>query len=299
MQKNRLSISSCPLVINLIVWKYKEVWLRVDQCSLYSVFIEVCTDNKTCPSEEIILSKASGFIYKYSSKTYLVSNWHVFSGRNAMSCKPLDKNCALPSKIKVHFPVEGDLGNKIVVEYQLKDELLGKFNWLEHDKGNLVDVALLEIEVDDEYGIYPINEINESKNINGFPDGFYVGQEVFILGFPLGVMGGGGLPVWKKASIAVEPYLSIDDSNLKMLVDTASRKGMSGAPVIFASVPNANVLYDGRKQPIDIRASRLFLGVYSGRICGGDEFAAQLGVVWKEQSIREIIEQGAKYQEIA
>jgi hypothetical protein len=35
-----------------------------------------------------------------------------------------------------------------------------------------------------------------------------------------------------------------------------------------------------------------FIGVYSGRLGGDDEFAAQLGRVWKRQLIDEVIDEG-------
>jgi hypothetical protein len=270
----------------------------IDQCSLYSVYIEVIVEDKTNNTNDLIIAKATGFIFEESHSFYLVSNWHVFSGRNPESFEPLDKNnSALPEKLRVYFPIEGKLGETDVVDYPLRKENDNTYNWLEHQNRNKVDVALLPIDIKSEYAIYPLNTINQSRGIDYFPNEFYVGQEVFILGYPLGIKGGGGFPIWKRATIAIEPYLSIDESELKILVDTATREGMSGSPVIAVSFPDSKVLFDGRKQPVYIRPSKLFLGVYSGRILGEDEFSAQLGVVWKEQAIREVIEYGAPYRE--
>jgi hypothetical protein len=271
--------------------------LIVDQCSLYPVYIEVIFIDKTDNTKEICKSSATGFIYQYMGKHYLVSNWHVFSGRHTVSLQPLHRYSALPDKIRIHFPIETNIGIYDTIDYPLKNELNDIFFWLVHPEKSKVDVAVLPISWSSKYAIYPINQINESKKIINFPSGLYVGQEVFILGYPRGIKSGSGLPIWKKATIAVEPYLTIDDSKLKILVDAATREGMSGSPVIVAGAPDCSVLPNGKKQPIHIRAFKLFLGIYSGRIAGDDELAAQLGIVWKEQAIREIIEANMPYCE--
>lgn len=271
--------------------------LVIDQCSLYPVYIEAIFIDKIDNREEIDKSNATGFVYHYLGQYYLVSNWHVFSGRNAVSRKPLHKCSALPDKVRIHFPTEEEIGIPDTIDYSLKDESNDTYYWLEHPEKNDVDVAVLRIDWKPEYATYPINQINESRGITSFPAGFYVGQEIFILGYPRGIKGGGGLPIWKRATIAVDPYLAMDDSKLKILVDAATREGMSGSPVIVAGAPDCSVLFDGKKQPIHVRPFKLFLGIYSGRIAGDDELAAQLGIVWKEQAIREIIEAKIQYCE--
>ena len=54
---------------------------------------------------------------------------------------------------------------------------------------------------------------------------------MFVLGYPKGISGGRGFPIWKRASIATEPDIQ-HDGLPKLLVDTATREGMSGAPVV-------------------------------------------------------------------
>jgi hypothetical protein len=53
------------------------------------------------------------------------------------------------------------------------------------------------------------------------------GMDCFILGFPENLIGAANTPIWKRASIASEPY-----QQFPYYVDSATRKGMSGAPVI-------------------------------------------------------------------
>jgi len=267
----------------------------VDQCSLYSVFIEAIATDKKDGVSDAASASATGFIYQYKGNDYLVSNCHVFSGRHSIDLTELDEtNLSLPDKIKVHFPHEGKQGTIIKKEYSLKDSS-HKYCWLEHPLQNTIDVAVLPIKNVPNSAIYPINQVNESRGIKDFPSDFYVGQEVFVLGFPLGLKGSGAFPIWKKASIATEPYLPLNGESQKILIDTATRKGMSGSPVMVVGTPGSEVLFDGKEQPINFRSFKFFLGVYSGRITGSDELAAQLGIVWKEQVIKEIIEANRCY----
>jgi hypothetical protein len=56
-------------------------------------------------------------------------------------------------------------------------------------------------------------------------------QEVFVVGFPFGMIANAPAPIWKRGSIALDP--TFDPEGLpKMLVDTATRPGMSGSVVI-------------------------------------------------------------------
>jgi hypothetical protein len=72
-----------------------------------------------------------------------------------------------------------------------------------------------------------------------------------------------------------------------MLIDTATRPGMSGSPVIwrgaqyFDEANNTWVHTTGN-------VSR-FLGIYSGRVAAKDTIEAQLGLVWRASLIEEII----------
>src|SRR6478672_13030503 len=121
--------------------------------------------------------------------------------------------------------------------------------------------------------IYPVNVyVNDNLEIR-------IGMDVFILGYPFGAKPP-GLPVWKRGSIASEPDLVRQTTGF-YLIDTASRPGMSGSPVILRSWTSP----DGRaREPLN----RL-IGVYSGRL-GADVAEAQIGMVWHESFIPEIID---------
>ena len=265
----------------------------IDQCSLFSVYMETTIINH-CTGGEITLSNATGSLYQQNGQSFLVTNWHVLSGRNAETGAPLDSTGALPEKVTVFFPQDGAIGASIKESYCLKDRQ-GEYAWLQHSRGRDIDIALLPIDLPKGISTVPINSINEARGIKEFPPNIYVGQEVFVLGFPLGIRNAGELPIWKKASIASEPMVPVGGNEFKILIDTATREGMSGSPVIIAGSPDAHVQFDQSTQTVAFRPYKLFVGIYSGRICGKDELAAQLGIVWKENAIREIINAGVVY----
>jgi hypothetical protein len=115
-----------------------------------------------------------------------------------------------------------------------------------------------------------------------------IGMDVFILGYPFGAKPP-GFPVWKRGSIASEPDLARPNTDY-LLVDTASRPGMSGAPVIRRSWRNH--LVEGDAMSMDSRPATKFIGVYSGRLHINDSDDAQIGMVWHPSFIDEIIAGG-------
>jgi hypothetical protein len=72
-----------------------------------------------------------------------------------------------------------------------------------------------------------------------------------------------------------------------MLVDTASRPGMSGAPVIRRSWTN-HMVDPGVVALVDTPLNK-FIGVYSGRMPTDHPNEAQIGLVWDGSLIDEII----------
>jgi hypothetical protein len=119
-----------------------------------------------------------------------------------------------------------------------------------------------------------------------------VGMDVAILGYPRGISGG-MFPIWKRGAIASEPYHRIDNLP-KFYVDSATREGMSGSPVFACA--SGPIRYEGNPYAWQSQGVvRRFLGVYSGRV-GNDALGAQLGIVWKESVLAEILGFGTQGQ---
>ena len=117
-------------------------------------------------------------------------------------------------------------------------------------------------------------------------------QQAFVLGYPKNI-NVNYFPIWKSASIASEPMFNIDERLPCFYIDTGTKEGMSGSPVILFSDKGSYRSVNGLKITSDLVYE--FLGVYSGRdICENQE-EARLGLVWKEEAIIETIESQYKY----
>ena len=112
-----------------------------------------------------------------------------------------------------------------------------------------------------------------------------IGVDVFILGYPFGYSPP-GFPVWKRGSIASEPDL-VHFGPGYHLIDTASRPGMSGAPVILRSWGMHYL--EGNAISSDSTPQSKFIGVYSGRLHTREKTDAQIGMVWPVRDIEDIV----------
>jgi V8-like Glu-specific endopeptidase len=169
-----------------------------------------------------------------------------------------------------------------------EDDEFQKPKWFIHPlKGYLIDVIAIPLisceKVNNRIKFFPINKYEFDKE---FPP--EIADDVFILGYPFNITDKLEFPIWKRGTIASEPSIDIDDLP-KVFVDTATRSGMSGSPVIMKRTGIHG--YDGKQRTGKeiIGTIYNFIGIYSGRIGADDEFKAQLGVVWREEVILEIL----------
>ncbi|MBU1012959.1 MAG: serine protease [Bacteroidetes bacterium] len=234
----------------------------------------------------ITISRATGCLYTSNDCIYLVTNWHVLSGRHTQTKQTLDSKGGLPEIIRVHFPVDGNITEQITCEYKLTNDNK-EYIWYEHPLSNEVDVAALKIQPPEGIATIPINEIIDPAPTYR-KDFFYVTQDVWVIGFPMGIRIS-GLPIWKSATIASEPSISSASNKYKIILDTATREGMSGSPVLFVNKHLTRIKFDNVKHEVDLPSVKVMLGIYSGRIAGDDELAAQLGIVWSCECIPELI----------
>jgi hypothetical protein len=103
-----------------------------------------------------------------------------------------------------------------------------------------------------------------------------------IIGFPFGITGGGALGIWVQGTVATEPSVDFDELPC-LLVDSRTRPGQSGSPVI-AYRPSGYQTEEGSTVMTGQAAER-FVGVYSGRI----NQESDLGFVWKAQALLDIL----------
>jgi hypothetical protein len=233
------------------------------------------------------VSYGTGFFYKHSDQLFLITCWHIVSGRHFQTEGVLSSKGAVPDRVKFAVMLHGPEGTRVTITRELYEDvgsngLPQRPIWLEHpDHHHKVDVVAIPIQIPADAEVRTIDAVNtEPKMLLKIPN------DVFVLGYPVGIDGGGDLPIWKRASIATEP--AIPRNGLpQMLIDTATREGMSGGPVIAIADGALTLEGDPMRYAIAGRVYRL-VGVYSGRL-GDDEMRAQLGIVWHAAVIEQIV----------
>lgn len=245
---------------------------------------------------DVTMSTGTGFIYEFDSKYYLITNGHNVTRVNPETNESIVNTAAFPAKICTKVKIkQGDdiyLYEELIDIDLYEDQEFKHPRWYIHPKhGYKVDVVAILIDeiknVNESFKLFPINKIK-------FDSEYWtkVADDVFILGYPFDICDDLELPIWKRGAISSEPL--IDMSGLpKILVDTATRPGMSGSPVVLIR-RGFHSLNEGEhlRREDKIGTIRNFVGVYSGRIGAREELLAQLGIVWKSEVIEEILRAG-------
>jgi hypothetical protein len=159
--------------------------------------------------------------------------------------------------------------------------------WLHHPTSHgKVDIAAIDIsQAVTDLKVDHVNVVESDALLEPF-----VSQDVFILGYPLGLITGAPSPVWKRGTIATDPTFDPDGFS-KMYIDSATRTGMSGSVVVAKHiVVNKKITKrDGTEiGPVLYAVRDVVLGIYSGRL-GADLVQAQMGIVWKRSAIEETV----------
>ena len=228
-----------------------------------------------------LLGEATGFFCEYANRTFLVTNWHVVSGRHFQTRRPLHRSQALPGALKVHTHVSKSLSSigtpssSTTFNISLVDRF-GAPIWLEHPLfGCDVDVIAIEVDtlIPDCSKIYRIDlalELSRDTQLS-------VMDQAFVTGYPLSAtITPNSLPIYKSGTIASEP--SVFDSQPRIYVDGKTKTGMSGSPVMIKrrrESPEHDDTNGLSANPLD------FVGIYSGRDRQErTEFEAELGIMW-------------------
>ncbi len=205
------------------------------------------------------------------------------TGVNPITGKALHAEGLLPNLLRVHYKQWVDITNKNVVLSQHLDLPLyhdGAPAWFEHSTRNNVDVVAIPLSLADfkDFANECINSVDQEAGLE-----VCAGMDCFILGFPERMIGAGNTPIWKRGSIASEPY-----QQHPYLVDSATREGMSGAPVI-ARHTGIFGMKGGKLTGSEIIGTvEKFIAIYSGRI-GDDALGFQLGRAWQSNVLDDIL----------
>jgi len=189
--------------------------------------------------------------------------------------------------------------------------------WKEHPEGPAVDAVIYPLprRLEDHFVFVDIQDAVSDTEIDDT-----VAKDVFILGYPFskeemkssfGINAAYYLPIWKRGSIATEPRVRLGGRIL--LIDSLSRPGMSGAPVVIAQDEKMVHATDARNSAIlglirrgeiaardairglDAQSLRIatekqfnFLGLYSGVIGNTRLQQVALGKCWHFDTLREL-----------
>lgn len=253
----------------------------VDPFSLTSLFVEPLAHGQP-------LSSATAFVVVYDSKAWLITNYHVVTGRNTETGEPLSRTGATPEYLRIwhHASLSATgQGAWCLVDEPLYSSATGEPLWHKHprfcskDMENPtepnVDLAALPLsQRHDSIQLHPLDLDLASTDARVSP-----GLPVSIIGYPFGRTGAALFPIWKTGHIASDPDAYW--SPRYFLIDATTRPGMSGAPVIYRAF---GTLQSVNGAIVAGNASK-FLGVYSGRI--RDD--AEIGIVWRPELIIETI----------
>ena len=257
-----------------------------------------------------LLSIATSFFYEASnSDLFLITNWHVVTGRNP-SDPSKSRTGAVSSyiKVRVHKKQQKKGGNTFIdtsdvdeVGLPLNSDDGNEPQWVEHPEHRF-DVDVVGIRIKDHLDFrnrYEFNCVNKWEEYDEVyePEAM---DEVFVVGYPWGLSSsetrGGGLPVYKRGCIASDPI--VDFRRLPcVLIDCRTTSAMSGSPVIASR--SGIFMPDGRMSANTVIGTvSKFLGVYSGRLVGMESTRArvdevsEIGMVWKASALEAITENG-------
>ena len=256
------------------------------------------------------------YFFAADGAEFLITNWHIVSGKNPFDQKYLRKDQRVPIILKARIATwVGDPEHRsfttVAVEVPLYNEDRSIPNWYEHPElGNSCDVVAIPFQkpsTTPSFMHVSANRVSMSK-IPVKP-----GIPVFVIGFPSSLSVGFGLPIWKSGYIASEPYYDIawggEVSDLggmlggkkipAFLIDSLTREGMSGSPV-FASYAGSWDMSDPYR-PVDpdepgfwtrndiaLWGNQMqFVGLYSGRVPSREAEAA-FGFCWRIDAIEAI-----------
>lgn len=272
------------------------------------------------------LAIGSGVLYRRDGKVYIVTAWHNVTGRHSETLKPLSSVCAFPDRMTAYIACRmlgGPVSGAVRRAFDIPLEDARATFYLTHTQGfPRIDVVVIPI--DPTYGYPTEHDLSDGRKViidlpMAYPvpaDGIGVGsaisciqdfvgsseafdvnfdeqltvsEDLFILGYPKGIIDWTFQPLWKRATVATVPQMGWERQK-KFLVDCASREGMSGAPVINFS--RNGQFQVGGTTFLGGEPSTVFHGIYVGRVGATVEFEAQIGTVWRRAIIDEIIDSG-------
>ena len=232
------------------------------------------------------LGYATAVIMQARGRYFLVTNYHVLSGRHPYTT---DQNAeAIPDFVRVKYLVQKagvELPRSVEIDHPLyRDEDKPLWIALAKEKRMLpteangvklaIDVAILEV-----------SKIPQNVGVLQFdpPTEFLIPvmEQVAIIGYPFHLSGTEDLPLWLSGTVASDlanrPYRRC------FFVDAKTREGCSGSLVVLktkgARVDRPGGKTDGQGDVFHT------VGIYSGRLPGNSD----IGIVWHWNTVAQTL----------
>jgi hypothetical protein len=246
-----------------------------------------------------VTGTATGFFWLRHGKPYLVTNWHVITGRNSFT-GALNPKGYIPKKIRFYglsvLVNSGTINfsrNQWTLEWG--DDAAKSLAIQPKANGQNIDIWGMPIPPDSVFGRDPhrtgfkgsteascfLNDHDSSRIVTN------VGDDCFILGYPLQNYEGLMLPIWKRGSIASETPLGVGGRPI-FLVDATTTSGMSGSPIIRKAT---TLTADNRDiDALQEFSSYEFIGIYAGRLEGSPLASVNIGYGWYRTMIDQALD---------
>ncbi|MEU8370067.1 serine protease [Micromonospora tulbaghiae] len=232
------------------------------------------------------LADATGFVVKRSDGAeFLLTARHVLTGRHDISKEIMHSSGAVPRKINIYHYSSWMTAPEIVTQELYDDD---------DNPLYLEDPSMIDFETADVAAL-PLSPprygaIVRSYELTSLAECPSVTAPVWIIGYPAGSRSGGqSLAVWSRGSVATDPVTTWHGD--RFLIDSRTRPGQSGAPVISFVPAHSSYSPDGQTRH-EFPASWKLLGLYSGRLPNFDKESSDLGSVWNTSVIRGVIQGG-------
>lgn len=214
-----------------------------------------------------VLSHGTGFFWRQDDEVFLVTARHVLSGLDPFTDKLMSKDGFIPERVRI-FPAfvgqdQWSRSDGFIVDLNGKD---GRRLWLQDPEFDTLrtDIAALRISISppDGHTIMCVNDTLSAEKVLT-----QVGFDVSVVGHPTNQLSGLRTPVWRRGTIASEPYLPVDGKPM-FLVDASTSPGFSGSPVLRRHVGAVPIKQEDGS--ISVVADRILtttlIGVYAGRL---------------------------------
>lgn len=182
--------------------------------------------------DEKVIATGTAFFTSAGKRVLLVTNKHNVTGRNSQTGEYLDKKYGdVPNVMSVLIPITKPKDKGFICShwqwYNIPLYINGdeeKPAWVEHPDSmvDLVGFKFKPQEVNIKNLVLPADDTDLPLQIS---------NRVNVIGYPFGISTD-NFPIWCTGYVASEPAIDIKGKPL-MYIDSRTRQGQSGSPVIF------------------------------------------------------------------